>query len=110
MSDYPEHDKMQTIAEHSQKIGEFLDWLRHEKHVQMLTTSVFTERCPVASCDPRDEGQYCPRCDNTGVIQIKADTPFWPNPVSLLAEYFEIDLDKIEDEKRAMLEKLRNAS
>ena len=28
----------------------------------------------------------------------------------LLAEYFEIDLDKVEDERRAMLDGLRNAS
>jgi hypothetical protein len=34
---YPEHEKLKAIKDKSQAIGEFIDWLESEKHVQLCT-------------------------------------------------------------------------
>jgi hypothetical protein len=84
MSDYPEHEKLKKIQERSQACGEFLEWLQDEKNLVLCHRPDFeTEE------DEEDqEGEY------------------FPAPISkmrLLAEFFDIDLDKLEDEKQAIL-------
>lgn len=74
-SGYPEHDKLHMVKEHSQAIGEFLDF-----------------------------GSYtlCEEDPNTG--------RYWPVQKSiqtLLAEWYGIDEQKLNDEKEAMLASLR---
>ena len=74
----PEHEKMATVREHSQAIGEFLEWAGSEGY-------------------------------QLGSWQ---DHLFWPVHKSIqqwLADYFNIDLNLIEQEKRQMLEDLRIA-
>ncbi len=84
MSDYPEHDKLRHVKDESQAIGEFLDfggYVLAEWH------------------DPT------PRELTEGYKRQLAPTH---QPISrILAEYFEIDENKIEQEKRQMLDKLR---
>lgn len=80
MSDYPEHDKLTLVHEKSQAIGEFIDWLGSEKFIHLLT---YVD----------DSVGYVP----AGNIQ------------DLLAEFFDIDLKVIDQEKRAMIEQLRTA-
>lgn len=82
-SEYPEHEKLRAIQEQSQTIGHFLEWLAVEKDVMLC------------KADPEYTGDR---------------SPFWPIRKSrekLLADYFGIDLKKIEQEKQAMLDKLR---
>jgi len=83
MPTYPEHEKMQAVVEQSQSIGEFLDWLLNEKSIVL--------------------SQYL----NPDSERL---TPINPNTQDLLAEYFDIDLDKIEKEKRQMLKAMREAN
>ena len=83
MATYPEHEKMHAVVEQSQSIGEFLDWLTNEKSI-VLSQWI----------DPESEHL----------------TPINPNIQDLLAEYFDIDLDKIEKEKRQMLKTMREAN
>lgn len=76
---FPEHDKLHQVKDQSQQIGEFLDWL-HTKGI-------------VLAQYPKDR--------------------VWPRPYTgtierLLAEYFEVDLRKLEEEKLAMLWSIRN--
>jgi hypothetical protein len=78
----PELEKMKTISIKSQVIGEFIDWLGTE--------------------------QMC-------VAQWGADDPLYPelHPVrlsieKLLAKYFSIDLNKVDKEKRALLDYVRS--
>ena len=85
MSDYPEHEKLKKVSDQSQVCGEFLDWL---------------------------QGKY--------VLAKYVETGTWAGepvhdlrhanvPVQdLLAEFFGIDQDKIEAEKRAMIEACRS--
>jgi len=75
----PELDKMRDVREKSQLIGNFLSWLEEEK--------------------------YC-----IGVWNIRYNE-YEPTRLSiekLLAQYFEIDLDKAEQERSQLLESIRN--
>jgi hypothetical protein len=77
----PECDKMQAVQSKSQVIGEFLEWL-NGKYVIAQWVEV----------EGYKEEQLLPAHT---VIE------------KLLAEYFEIDLEKVEAEKREILEELR---
>lgn len=82
---YPEHDKLHAIKDQSQAIGAFLDWLQNEREPTIVL------------------------CTRT---QYKWDNLYQPAHVpipDLLAEYFEINQDKLEEEKVAMLDKIRKA-
>lgn len=82
-TDYPEHEKLAAIAPFSQAIGLFVEWLQNEKGIHLA------EWGP-SEWDQRHELHYA-----------RTST------VDLLAEHFDIDQDKIEEEKRAMLDYMR---
>ena len=86
---YPEHTKMLLITDQSQAIGEFLD--RGEYVLAEWVT------CP----EYHEDGDECSQ-----------GTHLVPTPRSIdqiLAVHFDIDLDKIEAEKRAMLAEMRGS-
>jgi hypothetical protein len=72
-----ECEKLNSVQEKSQPIGEFIDWMQNRGFV-------------ISSYDE--------------------DGNLYPCRISInlfLAQYFEIDLDKVEQERRALLEWLR---
>lgn len=74
---YPEHQKLRAVKDESQSIGMFIEWLRST---------------------------------NREICRMRFGSEYFPIDRSiekLLAEYFEIDLDKIEDEKDQMVDELR---
>ncbi|KKL85599.1 hypothetical protein LCGC14_1953110 [marine sediment metagenome] len=73
----PECDKIVAVQEKSQEIGDFIEWLGNKKDLHLCFW----------------ENQYNYRMNTT--IE------------KLLAEYFEIDLEKVENEKQAILDELR---
>lgn len=78
MSDHPEHEKLKSVQHLSQSIGEFVEWLGEKE---------------LAICC-REGDEYWP-------ISI-------PTQLSkLLADYFEIDLGRLEAEKQQMLDELQ---
>jgi hypothetical protein len=81
MGEYPECEKMALITDKSQVIGEFMDWLL---------------------------GRYV-LCQYKHPLHGDWPVPQNVNIQKLLAEFFEIDLDKVDAEKKAMLEELRKA-
>lgn len=82
MRTFPEHERLVKVSSTSQEIGEFLDWLPTVGvELAVIDRESFTD----------DRLQPCHR-----------------TIPSLLAEYFEIDQKKIDAEKEAMLEVLRN--
>jgi hypothetical protein len=84
MATYPEHEKLHAVKHRSQAIGEFLEWAG-EKGWHL---AFYPE-------DPNYE----------------AEMRWVPKTVdAMLAEYYGIDLDVIEDEKRAMLKQIREAN
>ena len=85
MTEYPEHEKLKAIQKESQAIGSFLEWLLSSKNIRFVQLVVE---------DP-DES------DHEVLVQINL-------PINdTLAEYFEIDQNKLEQEKRQMLDELR---
>ncbi len=104
MGDYPEHDKLHKVVDESQAVGEFLEWLQGKKEVVLCKWKEWEEeeRCiPVRQPDGSLE--------ETRMYTHKAHMPIYTSTEKLLAEFFEIDLDKIEKEKQAMIEVLRNS-
>mgnify|MGYP001566530051 CR=1 FL=1 len=75
---YPECKKMRSVKEQSQTIGEFLDYLSGESIVL---------------------AHYERSSDKL--------VPIYQSIENLLADYFDIDLDKVEEEKRQMLDEMR---
>ncbi len=82
-----EHAKLAAVASESQALGEFLDWLTATKHV------VFSEWHTT---------------HNRGWNFDELRQMLW-DTTTLLAEYFEIDTDKLEAEKLAALDALRDS-
>ena len=78
---YPEHDKIHLVKDKSQFIGEFLEWLQTE---QKITFGEYTDENP-----------------DTLFPILHKSTEKW------LALYFNIDLNKIEEERLQMLKNLR---
>lgn len=74
--DTPECDKLLAVSAKSQDLGEFLDWFLHFKG---MTPSIWV---------------------GSELRPLKIDIN------QVLAEYFEIDLNKVESERRAILDQL----
>ena len=83
-SQYPESAKMAAVSDESQSIGEFIEWLG-TKGIMLGHNVTF-------------EGYSTPQ-----FVPVSTSTE------NLLADYFEIDLKKVEQEKRAMLEAIRHS-
>ncbi len=85
MDNYPEHDKLSLVSDKSQTIGEFLAWLE--------AGGLGTEYGSVElAFFPLHRGGLAP------LMKPKTE---------LLAKFFDIDLDKIEDEKQVMIAEIR---
>lgn len=77
-----ELDKMAKVHERSQAIGAFLDWLGGERDYTI--------------CELGENGEG-----------MEEYFPVRPNIEKLLAEYFDIDLEKVEKERRKLLDSLQ---
>ncbi|KKL98187.1 hypothetical protein LCGC14_1826900 [marine sediment metagenome] len=118
MTEYPEIEKMRAIQEKSQAIGEFLDWLGSEEAYSDIagptgiSLMVFQ---PVPKKWPKgDDGFTIPleqfddelwasfEPDEITRSEYRAYPPML-NIEKLLAKFFEIDLVKVEAEKREIL-------
>jgi uncharacterized NAD(P)/FAD-binding protein YdhS len=81
--DCPECEKLSAVSKESNRLGEFLDWLEHEKGFV------------IAEWDKEDAYK---------------DNNLYPTHIpynTLLAEYFNIDLNKVEKERSVLLEYIR---
>ena len=77
--EYPEHVHLKSVRDQSQAIGNFIEWLEENN---------------MAICE------FNPRTN------FDSYTPTRTSTTKLLALHFEVDLDRLEDEKRAMLDEL----
>lgn len=91
----PECERLHEVAPESQKIGEFLEWLKCHKGLMLAKYHTHSD-----GCYDDDDDRVCGyRSDDLEPVH---------NPTEkLLAEYFKIDLDKVENERRALLDYLR---
>ena len=98
----PECEKVRTVQQVSQAIGEFLDWLHHEKGWFIAEEHRHDDSCYERIALDEDEGEVQKVCGmlDGQLISVSFST------VQLLAEFFGIDLAKVEAEKRALLAEL----
>lgn len=96
----PEHEKLQTVQAQSQAVGDFIVWLQNVKGVTLAKPHEHKDSC---------ESESYPGfriCDYTrGELM-----PFYFQVTNLLAEFFSIDLKKLEEEKLAMLAEIKKRS
>lgn len=136
VSAHPECDRMVAVADESHALGDFLDWLNENGII--LAEWERKKECDYADgpsmarfgdiggqkwrCEkgrvtghpdsnkPGVDSGLCRKCDGTGLIDRNEPrlTPRGESYNELLARYFDIDLAKVEAERRQMLEALRN--
>lgn len=97
MSEYPEHDKLKAVRDQSHACGAFVEWLREEKGIALASRHEHD-----ASCEGEDGYRIC------GVQKGELLTSTAPLQ-RLLGEFFEIDEERLEQEKRKMLDEMRAA-
>lgn len=85
MGKYPECEKLAAVKEKSQMLGEFLSWLRGNKEFEL------------AKWGRDDYGE-------------DALMPTHASTESLLAEFFDIDMARVEKEHQDMIRELQKAS
>jgi hypothetical protein len=128
----PECDKLRIVCDKSQAIGEFMDWLheqgytiaeRHEHCANCFTCSYnkqefraeyqgktrerfFSgEMVPVCTPEELKAGRFAePQC---GIAEHGLFPVFLPIEQTL-AKFFEIDLVKVEEERRRLLDYIRD--
>lgn len=133
MVETPELEKQSRARDRgSQEIGEFLEWMQGEGiNFMKWGTELVDRPCSLSpgtyGCGGRgwvwfndahasdeqvegdDRRRVCKRCGGSGSVDVEIDG--WVHDgrriEKLLADYFEIDLDKIEEERRALLDELR---
>jgi hypothetical protein len=93
MSDYPEHDKLKSLSGENNTIASFLEWLQAGGR-EVCRLHVHSEECERL---PGQLGHECGRWEG----YYYAD-PSNGSIETLLAEYFEIDMAKVRDEKEQM--------
>ncbi len=133
----PELDKMIAITDQSQIIGEFLDWLLHDQGVQFMRWDSGEQQRPCTFHHPsRAEktkedlrllkvelggGTFVPseghpvtcECGGTGEVSEYHEgwedvRPKQPGGIQgWLADYFEIDLNRVEQERSKVLDHVR---
>jgi len=134
MVETPELNRMKAVKDRSQSIGGFLEWLQDERGVilaEYYKREVDEDNHPVyRNADGEIVEDWCPPhifmpTEQRKALEERQDKEgiHWPlikdrsgeilhtfsfQIEQLLADYFEIDLVKVENEKRAILEELRS--
>jgi hypothetical protein len=116
MTKYPECDKALKIRNQSQAIGEFLEWAANTKNLRLASEHVHDDD----DCfGPHNHGKEFENCLSGRACTSKQEltcpfetggfVPLHTRIEDLLYQFFEIDPEKIEAERRAMLTELRGA-
>ena len=106
-SKYPEHEKLAKIKDQSQAIGDFLEWLRTgEADPTGFDRSIFLATHEVITEEYSATGEWHDLPKDKWYVGDRL-VLFRYNMEELLARYFGIDLKKLEEEKKQMLEELR---
>jgi len=100
---YPEHAKLLTDHARHTAAREFYDFLIHDKDLHFGKHHTHDDTCTVPGKDGWPSTLGCGLSSNyLNAVHIP--------PEDLLAEFLGIDRNKLEDEKRAMLEELAAAN
>lgn len=97
-------DKLSEVKDKSQAIGEFLEWIFGSKSYHLaryLTDKEYESEDNIYWVDGLYENEQFKRYE----IKKEELIPVQMNIEKLLAEYFEIDLQKVEEERREIIKK-----
>lgn len=96
MSETPELDKMAAVREQSATLSEFWDFLQGKNY-------------HIAYYHEHDDGCYDDK-QREALCGYRGDdlAPLSRRPEELFAEFFDIDLKKVEKEKQAILDRIRD--
>lgn len=108
---------MREVRPRSQEIGQFLEWLREAKGYYLCEDLPTRYSCAECGEVPEDRVKYAEDGLRRHCADCGGDVLFDPGGThsasyrveQLLAEYFEIDLEKVETERRSMLDELHAA-
>jgi hypothetical protein len=99
---FPEHEKLQSLGDRKDEIQSFIDWLFDD---QDFTLAVWGRPARLDRNELVNEGHlYQPDEGGHPIARSFRGRGFREK---LMAAYFDIDLDKISDEKDAMLAEIR---
>jgi hypothetical protein len=103
VSDYPEHDKLLALEDRRDEIQGFIDWLCDEQEVVFAAWGK-PQWMDGDRNDLQNEGRLYPIDE----AQVPAAMNFRGRGIRerLMAAYFDIDLDKLSDEKDKMYREL----
>lgn len=87
---YPEHDKLTALGERRHTVQEFIDWLFDEKRWDLQ--EYVSTHDPKKPFSRESDGEY-------RTIRLSRE--------QVMAAFFDIDLNKISDEKQQMLDEIR---
>jgi hypothetical protein len=105
----PELDKLAVVNKRSQIIGEFLEWLK-DQNIELCYFHQCGTHCDKRRCSNVD--QYCPGVPLSKEERVAEKLAGHPLKTArgtqeILASYFGVNLDAVEDERRALLDHLR---
>lgn len=115
----PELEKMSASRERSQPIGEFIDWLAGQGIFLMRSVPIVHQRWPWESrYDVNGKRTWGPhRGPDDGVhgppeqYERGEEAVMYGESIErMLARFFDIDLNVIEEERRALLDAIREAN
>ena len=97
----PMLDKMNAVRDQSQCIGEFLEWLKNQPDYSIRERREFSEERETLTGIVRGT-------DETYIYTWTGWLPIRKSIDKLLAEYFDVDLNQMEQEQRALLKYVRD--
>jgi hypothetical protein len=98
---YPELVKVERIKDKSQPVGEFLEWLTTERGIILAKYHEHSKDCHMGGEDEDEDIVYTCGYEQSDLQHCYIGIE------KLLAEFFNIDLDKVEKERRQLLEDVR---
>ena len=113
MTAYPEHEKLSKVSDDSQAIGAFLDFGLPEQGLVLYERVIRPCDCSPCKHGEPERGLHTDEELETVVEERVQITEYRPavKPIeAILATYFEIDAQKIAEEKQAMLNSIRESN
>lgn len=121
---YPESAKLLAVSEESQTIGAFLDQMAQSKGAYLTAwverdTEEFCGGTMYNGCDEGNQldingkrtGRNCRKCEGRGTYTHHFEGFERVGTIeSVLSDYYGIDQRKLEEERRAMLDSMREAN
>lgn len=111
-AEYPEHDKLHKVVDDSDTIGQFLDFGLPKQGIVLYEERDFECECYWCHRDEGTRSEWHRKVEcKFNKDETKALVPKWVPTYKtiqqILAEYFNIDQDKIDAEKDEMLAAMR---